>query len=210
MASLAIKRADSGYQLDYDHLQPALSTRTLSERGLPSPASLYLSDGSILTSEPSSPLQSEYADGVTLIDELHDYFIDEQHEDYIDAELNHRKREAAAHEIFSTERTYVSGLLRVRDVFAQPLTARNSAKLSPDDIQAIFSNLDQLIELHEQFLKELDEREQIWGPTQLLGDLFLRFHACLHIYSPYLQNFPLAIATIERLLKTNSNFKKIH
>ncbi|KAL1924242.1 uncharacterized protein VTP21DRAFT_7277 [Calcarisporiella thermophila] len=141
---------------------------------------------------------------------LDNFYIDEYEDEYIDAELNHRKREAAAQEIFQSERTYVHGLRKLRDLFYLPMTAhvKTGKLMSQDEFQTIFSNFEEILELHEQLLNDLCHRRLIWGPAQLISDIFLRYESSFQIYGYYLQKFPLAVRVLERLQKSNSNFRR--
>ncbi|KAL1916848.1 uncharacterized protein VTP21DRAFT_5552 [Calcarisporiella thermophila] len=199
------KRTDSGYSLE----------RQRSSHDL---ASLYSTDTNRSNGYggyPLEPLQqnNDYVEG--FLDDFSECYMDDDADEFIDAELNHRKRESAAREIFQSERSYVAGLCKIRDIFLVPLTARTKtthmgrAILMPEEVQAIFGNLEQIVELHEQMLKELSEREKIWGPTQLVGDIFIRYCSYFRLYAAYLKNFPVSISTLERLCKSNAAFKKL-
>ncbi|KAG9288300.1 hypothetical protein G9A89_021331 [Geosiphon pyriformis] len=136
-----------------------------------------------------------------------------------DASRN-RKREAAVKEIITTERTYVDGLRKVVNVFLIPLrenyhkaTSKNvilSTKpmASLEDITALFGNIEQLLSLHEQLLKQLEERYSNWSPNELISDIFLQIAPYLKMYTTYLKSFPQALATMERLNKESQSFKK--
>ncbi|KAL1918087.1 uncharacterized protein VTP21DRAFT_3353 [Calcarisporiella thermophila] len=159
-----------------------------------------------------------------LVDELCTLYSDEDSlssiYQCIEEEINFQKRELAVREIFSSELAYVQGLRKLRNIFYQPLLEKLSnpsptpffgqskGVLTLDDFQAIFSNFDQILQLHEQFLEDLNERQRIWCPAQILGDLLLKTIPFFRMYIPYLKNFPQAVVTLERLTKPNSQFKK--
>ncbi|CAG8516332.1 15947_t:CDS:2 [Acaulospora colombiana] len=130
-----------------------------------------------------------------------------------------RKREAAVSEILTTERTYVDGLRKLVNIFLLPLQENfkysqkagllsSKPVTSMEEINSIFSNIIPLLSLHEQLLKSLEERMTKWSPTEIISDVFLRIAPFLKMYTTYLQSFPHAINTLERLNKENKDFKK--
>ncbi|CAI2161420.1 7628_t:CDS:2 [Funneliformis geosporum] len=143
---------------------------------------------------------------------------------YDDHEVNeqeitrNRKREAAVKEVLTTERTYVDGLRKLVNVFLSPLRENYQRSINKilstkpvatnDEISAIFGNIEQLLTLHEQLLKSLEERNRNWSPTQRISDIFLQTAPYLKMYIIYLKSFPQAITTMERLNKESKDFKK--
>ncbi|CAG8438153.1 570_t:CDS:2 [Ambispora leptoticha] len=131
-----------------------------------------------------------------------------------------RKREAAVKEIITTERTYVDSLRKLVSYFLVPLkenyqksTSKNvilSTKpmATMEDISALFGNVEQILSLHEQLLKQLEERYANWSPTELISGVFLQIAPYLKMYTTYLKSFPQAIATMDRLNKESQSFKK--
>jgi hypothetical protein len=75
-----------------------------------------------------------------------------------------RKREAAVNEILATERTYVDGLRKLVKIYLLPMRQKSANKilLKPiatiEEISSMFGNVEQLLKLHEQLLKSLEER----------------------------------------------------
>ena len=97
---------------------------------------------------------------------------------YLDSASRMKKRELAVKEIITSERSYVEGLRKCVSFFLNPLrencqksttkngllpTAKNGLlptkrAASMEDINMIFGNIEQLLTLHEQLLKSLEER----------------------------------------------------
>lgn len=75
-----------------------------------------------------------------------------------------RKREAAVNEILTTELTYVDGLRKLVRIYLLPMRQRSANKIlskpiaTIEEISTIFGNVEQLLKLHEQLLKSLEER----------------------------------------------------
>lgn len=81
---------------------------------------------------------------------------------------NKKHREAAINEILTTERTYVDGLKKLVNIYLLPLRENNQRSINKilstkpivtnEEISALFGNIEQLLTLHEQLLKSLEER----------------------------------------------------
>ncbi|CAB4404038.1 unnamed protein product [Rhizophagus irregularis] len=125
-----------------------------------------------------------------------------------------RKREAAVNEILTTELTYVDGLRKLVRIYLLPMRQRSANKIlskpiaTIEEISTIFGNVEQLLKLHEQLLKSLEERKLNWSPTRHISDIFLKNAPYLKMYAIYFKSFPQAIATMERLSKESKDFKK--
>ncbi|CAG8437673.1 9044_t:CDS:2 [Rhizophagus irregularis] len=125
-----------------------------------------------------------------------------------------RKREAAVNEILTTELTYVDGLRKLVRIYLLPMRQRSANKIlskpiaTIEEISTIFGNVEQLLKLHEQLLKSLEERKINWSPTRHISDIFLKNAPYLKMYAIYFKSFPQAIATMERLSKESKEFKK--
>ncbi|CAG8435084.1 2927_t:CDS:2 [Ambispora gerdemannii] len=136
------------------------------------------------------------------------------------AAARNRKREAAVKEIITTERTYVDSLRKLVNYFLVPLKENYQKSISKnmilstkpmatmEDISALFGNVEQILSLHEQLLKQLEERYANWSPIELISGIFLQIAPYLKMYTTYLKSFPQAIATMERLKKESQSFKK--
>lgn len=93
------------------------------------------------------------------------------------------KRTHIVNEIISTERSYVQSIELMVKVF-QPalkiLINDPTTALKVDDVRRMFSNIDMIIPLNRELLKDLEARLAAWGPLQLIGDVFLT-------HAPYLK-----------------------
>ncbi|XP_030051381.1 epithelial cell-transforming sequence 2 oncogene-like [Microcaecilia unicolor] len=120
------------------------------------------------------------------------------------------KRTSFVREILGSERTYVQMLDIVREVYAVPLKAAltsNRAILSFANVQIIFSDILAILELNRQFLGDLAERLQEWGPAQCLGDVFTKFGMQLKAYTNFFNNYAVILKTIDKCRETVPPFR---
>ncbi|XP_069464205.1 epithelial cell-transforming sequence 2 oncogene-like [Ambystoma mexicanum] len=120
------------------------------------------------------------------------------------------KRNRFAQEILKSERIYVQMLTIVRDVYVVPLKAAlasNRAILSIANVQIIFSDVLEILQLNRLFLDELMVRLQEWGPAQCLGDVFTKFGSRLKTYTNFFNNYTVILKTIDKCRETVPSFR---
>nr|XP_042704131.1 epithelial cell-transforming sequence 2 oncogene-like isoform X6 [Chrysemys picta bellii] len=117
------------------------------------------------------------------------------------------RRTRIARELLTSEKNYVHMLETVRDVYVTPLKAAlasNRAILSHANVQIIFSDILDALQLNRQFLNELTERLQEWSPSQCLGEIFTQFGWQLQTYTNFFNNYTVILKTIDmNLLEAN-------
>ncbi|XP_042524629.1 epithelial cell-transforming sequence 2 oncogene-like isoform X1 [Dipodomys spectabilis] len=104
-------------------------------------------------------------------------------------------------ELLQSERRYVQTLEIVRDVYVRPLRASlgsNRAILSAANVQIIFADILQILSLHRQFLDNLRDRLQDWGPAHCVGDIFTRLGSQWTPYTNFFNNYSVVLQTIEK------------
>ncbi|XP_006885063.1 PREDICTED: epithelial cell-transforming sequence 2 oncogene-like [Elephantulus edwardii] len=119
-------------------------------------------------------------------------------------------RTRVARELLQSERKYVQMLEIVRDVYVTPLKAAlssNRAILSAANIQIIFSDILQILDLNRQFLDNLRERLQQWGPAQCLGEIFTKFGSQLNTYTNFFNNYSVVLKTIQKCREMTPAFR---
>ncbi|XP_011946892.1 PREDICTED: epithelial cell-transforming sequence 2 oncogene-like isoform X4 [Cercocebus atys] len=119
------------------------------------------------------------------------------------------KRTRVVRELLQSERKYVQMLEIVRDVYFAPLKAAlssNRAILSAANIQILFSDILQILSLNRQFLDNLRDRLQEWGPAHCVGEIVTKFGSQLNTYTNFFNNYPVILKTIEKM-KQNINMK---
>ncbi|KAJ7394357.1 epithelial cell transforming sequence 2 oncoprotein-like [Desmophyllum pertusum] len=120
------------------------------------------------------------------------------------------KRTLVAHEILSTELTYMKCLSIIQDVFKKPLQASlasNRAIISSANIQSLFADSETLLALSSMLVNDVSNRLDEWNSHQILGDIFLRFTTQLRAYTNFLNNYPVTLQTLERCKEQNPQFR---
>uniref|UniRef100_A0A452VH58 Epithelial cell transforming 2 like n=1 Tax=Ursus maritimus TaxID=29073 RepID=A0A452VH58_URSMA len=111
------------------------------------------------------------------------------------------KRSRVVRELLQSERKYVRMLEIVRDVYVTPLKAAlssNRAILSAANLHIMFSDIVQVLSLNRQFLDNLRDRLQEWGPAHCVGEIFLKFGSQLNTYTNFFNNYPVVLRTMEK------------
>ena len=80
-------------------------------------------------------------------------------------------------EIVATERTYVSMLQTVVDLFLEPLRgSEKTAVITPEERKAIFSEIEVILGFNKGFLEQIEARMEEWTSLpyfdQCIGDIF--------------------------------------
>lgn len=105
------------------------------------------------------------------------------------------KRTHIVNEIVSTEKNYIQSIELLVKVF-QPalkiLINDPNTALKVEDVRRMFANIDMIIPLNKELLKDLEARVATWGPNQLIGDVFLIHAPYLKMYTDYSNNYNAA------------------
>ncbi|KAG8444414.1 hypothetical protein GDO86_009556 [Hymenochirus boettgeri] len=120
------------------------------------------------------------------------------------------KRTRFAREIVRSEKQYVQTLEIIKKVYVVPLKAAlssNRAILSFSNVQIIFSDIMEIFKINKHFLKELTERLQEWGPSECLGDIFMKFGSQLHKYTNFFNNYSVILKTIDKCRESMPSFR---
>ncbi|XP_075453909.1 epithelial cell-transforming sequence 2 oncogene-like isoform X1 [Ascaphus truei] len=120
------------------------------------------------------------------------------------------KRTRFAREILRSVRQYVQILEALREVYVIPLKAAlssNRAILSIANVQIIFSDILDILQINKQLLGELTERLQEWEPAQCLGDIFVKFGSRLKTYTNFFNNYTMILKTIDKCRETMPTFR---
>jgi FYVE/RhoGEF/PH domain-containing protein 5/6 len=118
-----------------------------------------------------------------------------------------------AHEILTTERTFVKGLRLLHCDFRQHMMSANTAHekqvVTEETMAMILSNVGNLHMLNSELLKELETRMATWDNDPRLGDIFVKRAPFLKLYSQYISNFDTALKTLEEQQKKNHLFAQV-
>ncbi|XP_078413664.1 epithelial cell-transforming sequence 2 oncogene-like [Cetorhinus maximus] len=120
------------------------------------------------------------------------------------------KRTQFARETLSSEQSYVQTLEIVKDIYCAPLRAAlasNRAILSMANIHTVFSDILSILELNRDLLRDLRDRLSEWGPSQCLGDIFIKFSARLTNYTNFFNNYSAILKVIDKCRNTTPGFR---
>jgi len=124
------------------------------------------------------------------------------------------KRTNIVQEIVAVEKNYVHGLGLVVRKYLTPLTqASKTARpiLSAEKIKLVFSIIEIIHNYHTILFERLESRVKRWLADQkatplVIGDIFVLMSTHLSCYSQYVNNFDVAIATLNEEKKINPTF----
>ncbi|XP_015271910.1 PREDICTED: epithelial cell-transforming sequence 2 oncogene-like [Gekko japonicus] len=125
-------------------------------------------------------------------------------------ENTQEKRETLVRELLISENTYVRVLEIIRDVYTKPLKAAlasNRPILSHANVQIIFSDIMDILQLNRWFLAALTQRLKEWSPAQNVGDIFIKFCQHFQTYTNFYNNYAVILKTIDQCRETIPLFR---
>ncbi|XP_073229814.1 uncharacterized protein [Porites lutea] len=112
-----------------------------------------------------------------------------------------------AHEILSTERTFVDALKLVfEECYGTIKTANVVAETVLSDI---FRDLENIYLLDSRFLQELEERMATWEEHERIGDIIKKYGHFLKMYTQYVNGYDKAMSVFQETMKENPEFAKL-
>ncbi|KAL8574331.1 hypothetical protein ACOMHN_015862 [Nucella lapillus] len=126
--------------------------------------------------------------------------------------------------VLDTEKTYLAilELLLHREVQLYPFqislqykrtleaSCRTSQPvLSEEDIGNVFSNLQELLDVHKKFVDGLQAKVDSWGPEKTVGDVFMFLVEKFPEFGSYAENYQTSVATIHRCSQDNHRFEDL-
>jgi RhoGEF domain len=134
-------------------------------------------------------MQEKLMEDMSIIDDFYNDFADQVETDFYEVEVRYRDREQSIQDIYHSELEYIALLQHGREVFEQKmrlqvqqqskrgglLSSSNKIICTDQEINILFALHQDILATHHRFLDELDERFRIWGPTQLISDVFREF-----------------------------------
>ncbi|TPX39828.1 hypothetical protein SeMB42_g06228 [Synchytrium endobioticum] len=111
------------------------------------------------------------------------------------------KRQMAIFELITTERDYVRDLGILIDVFMKQLAGRKL--ISAKNVEAVFSNLEQLLSVNQDLLKRLEERRAAYPVIDKLGDIFVSMGEHFLVYTMYCGNQGSALSKMQSTIHSN-------
>ncbi|KAJ1976260.1 hypothetical protein H4R35_002774, partial [Dimargaris xerosporica] len=126
------------------------------------------------------------------------------------------RRQRIVQEIMATEQTYVDGLQLIDRVLYAPLRQAAirpaTVILSTRRINDIFANLTDIINVNQEFLRQLEARlaSDTWcSDTSCVGDIFLEIAPYFKMYAVYMRNFQRALASIRSGMDSLPAFRQL-
>ncbi|KAJ1888873.1 hypothetical protein LPJ66_008346 [Kickxella alabastrina] len=115
------------------------------------------------------------------------------------------RRQEVIFEIIHTEADYVKDLRIIVDILLGPM---RSLRIVPaDQIELIFGNVQEILELHESINTAFMERQRKQYPVVWdISDVLLPFVHHFRLYAKYICNQDKALGLVEELKRTSNNF----
>ncbi|XP_029690371.1 phosphatidylinositol 3,4,5-trisphosphate-dependent Rac exchanger 1 protein isoform X2 [Takifugu rubripes] len=121
-----------------------------------------------------------------------------------DSDRQQRLRLCVLNEMVNTERDYVRTLLFLQSAFLHRIrqTAEDQQCLSPEHVKILFSNIEDILELHKEVLSAVETNLQPEPqPQHALGHVFLQFRERFSVYGEYCSNHEKALRLLMELNK---------
>ncbi|PVV03068.1 hypothetical protein BB560_002464 [Smittium megazygosporum] len=125
-------------------------------------------------------------------------------------------RNNSVYELLSSEKSYLKGLLVIKNVFYDPLSLSiylDNPILKKKDLRIIFSDILSIINLSTQFLEDLTNRlenkNDPWkSRSSIIGDLTRKYFPFMKMYSFYLSNYADALFHFDMCFNDNNKCRK--
>ncbi|XP_025208215.1 rho guanine nucleotide exchange factor 17 [Melanaphis sacchari] len=115
-------------------------------------------------------------------------------------------------ELYDTERSYVESLHTLVNKYLLPLkSAENSVLIEPSVVDEIFYQIPDILMEHEQFLKDLHKRLEIWDAHQRIGDILLEMFSkkpVIDSYTSFINNWKQAKEAIKSTCNSKPAFAR--
>ncbi|KAM9785487.1 phosphatidylinositol 3,4,5-trisphosphate-dependent Rac exchanger 1 protein [Neosynchiropus ocellatus] len=121
-----------------------------------------------------------------------------------DSDRQQRLRLCVLNEIVNTERDYVRKLVFLQSAFLYRIqqTPDDQQCLSPEHVKILFSNIEDILELHREVLSAVESVLQPEPqPHHALGHVFLQFRESFSVYGEYCSNHEKALRLLMELNK---------
>lgn len=99
----------------------------------------------------------------------------------------HKHRKSVVKEILSSEKSYVSQLSDIVNVFIAPAIVQKL--LDQSSVDRLFSNIRLLAETHSLLLTKFSEKMKTWSPRERISDIFLELIPSMSVYQEYVNGF---------------------
>ena len=127
----------------------------------------------------------------------------EIHEDLSGLPKEEIARQEVIRELFLTEADYVRDL---KVIIKLMYDLKKLALVSPKDISVLFSNIEQILPINQELLKNLQDKINANAVVDHIGDIFLQISDYLKIYTMYCSNHPYAVIKYQSI--SSKQFQK--
>ncbi|KAL4210824.1 Dbl homology domain-containing protein [Rhizopus microsporus] len=181
---------------------------------------------SFLTDNPQ--YYNQLVEDLSIIDNVYDILSEECEND---TDLNDKQvldvaryvayKQQIISQIIQSETNYVNEFYDFQEIYAtsirdwldtnedKEVNAKMKSTPARKTLDTLFETFHHLSTLHSNFLKELNERFKIWGPTQLISDVFNNFYKGLGTYDTFFNQHPEFVMTLDILYRLPSFAKFI-
>eukprot|EP01094_Clydonella_sp_ATCC50884_P020642 TRINITY_DN4335_c0_g1_i1.p1 TRINITY_DN4335_c0_g1~~TRINITY_DN4335_c0_g1_i1.p1 ORF type:complete len:473 (-),score=126.78 TRINITY_DN4335_c0_g1_i1:121-1539(-) len=119
-------------------------------------------------------------------------------------------RSLIAHEILSTERTYVGQLHVLVSLYIFQLKNTKKWGITEGELRAMFPDIEVIYRYNHILLSDLEERLDLWDANKtMLGDVFLSFSHWLKTYQTFVNQYSDAMEIITEKLEEKGKFYKL-
>ncbi|KAI8985512.1 Dbl homology domain-containing protein [Pilobolus umbonatus] len=163
-------------------------------------------------------------DDLSIIDNMYGSFGQESELNSYDKQVLDMARQVTyKHEVLNdllqSERIYATNLIHFQKEFVVPfqswldtaedrtIIAKFTQSPEKSDLGILLKTMNSLMHSHHEFLKALDDRIHLWGPTQLISDVFHQLLDSMKVYDAFLKDHTIFILTLDRLYKFPSFVK---
>ncbi|KAI7868764.1 Dbl homology domain-containing protein [Spinellus fusiger] len=158
------------------------------------------------------------------IDEMCDYSLENEVPDkqVEDLTRNVTLKHKALLSLIQSESQYINELsqfedgycIQLREWLEQPFNRNSYRKLLPvgfdDTLDELFNEIHRIKTMHSLFNQRLNQRLQLWGPTQFLSDILSDLYSHLSAYQLFFSHFSRIIVMLDTLYKMSSFNRLIH
>ncbi|EIE84650.1 hypothetical protein RO3G_09360 [Rhizopus delemar RA 99-880] len=164
---------------------------------------------------------NQVVEDLLVIDNVCDMFEEEEgYEPILSARHVAYKRQTV-NQIIQSETSYLNEFYDFQETYAtrmqvwldatedKDVTLKLKSTPAKKTLNALFQSLHELSVIHTKFLKEITDRFQMWGPTQLISDIFNDFYKCLDTYEIFFEQHAEFVVTKINVNKQRQSSLKI-
>ncbi|KAI7863581.1 Dbl homology domain-containing protein [Spinellus fusiger] len=164
------------------------------------------------------PMYRQLMSDLSIIDDFcEEYATEEVYDEYVvDRARDVVQKHDAIQALLQSETDHIDTLARLQ-VYCTSLQHECQAYSSNlhlnsihiNELKTLLKNVYSMINVHRQFHRELSERLKIWGPTQLVADVFVQLYEGLASYESFQNHYPVVIMALDSLFKSPFFMKRM-